>query len=791
MPTGLGNRAYFPPLPCVWEALRTPGALLVVTEGIFKALASTQAGVPCIGLMGMQNWQLKRMDKGQPRRLIPDLAGIDWRGLGLHVLIVCDADPARKPMVHHGAAELARVLTDMGATAYLPRLPPVKPRDLTAVLKGQPLKQAIDDFIVAHGEEAYRHWIEQMRAERRVVSLAAFRDRHRRQRLGTLGEEGVFLDTAPTGVGKSYSDIAMLRQLDECGERSVTLLPSHRQGYETAAVLQAHRLDAVPLPVLDGTTCARWDEARAVISRGLSAPVVLCPDCPFREGCDYRSQRDTALAAAHAIATQARAVVRLSDLVEDRSTILLHETPLDVLRPTWATSQGFQAVATVARTAAARAVAGVWNHGEAAKTRNFYLRLARIAVDLDGWHHGSNEPAEIPLPEPARHVPENYQKDLNEAIIDSGVTPPGEALRCAVAATLGELSFLGVAIDERPAKDNKVKIVREIVAGSRTDLPRGRTIILSDATADPDEVALAARQPLRHITPAGSVALRHPVVQIIPERDVTKGRGPKAVAPTVRGLLYDLPHYRRVGLLTHQHLAKAFWDNPDLLGDACQRRLALLDYFGSGLSRGSNEWIQQCDVLLVLGTPRVGVNAIRQHLFRIGKRRAAVRRREEIGWGWDYWSGVTQAGKRVTVRTPHYTDHDWHAAYQSVVRGELLQSIGRARAILPEGIPCYVVTTENLAPVEDGIDARNGFPLAEAGAFAPLTEVQARVLGAMRRDGRRHVCTAPQIGTALGLRGERVRRVLNELVRAGRVRRAGKKWLACPRPAPNFPPSLL
>src|SRR5208337_5018462 len=48
VPFGRGNRAYFPPFPIVWEALSTSGKTLLITEGNLKALAATQAGLPCI-----------------------------------------------------------------------------------------------------------------------------------------------------------------------------------------------------------------------------------------------------------------------------------------------------------------------------------------------------------------------------------------------------------------------------------------------------------------------------------------------------------------------------------------------------------------------------------------------------------------------------------------------------------------------------------------------------------------------------------------------------------------------
>lgn len=77
-PIGVGSRAYFAPMEILHVALRTPGAFLMITEGILKAVAACQAGVPCIGLMGMQNWSVKRGNKRDPRELIQDLAEINW-----------------------------------------------------------------------------------------------------------------------------------------------------------------------------------------------------------------------------------------------------------------------------------------------------------------------------------------------------------------------------------------------------------------------------------------------------------------------------------------------------------------------------------------------------------------------------------------------------------------------------------------------------------------------------------------------------------------------------------------
>jgi FaeA-like protein len=257
-------------------------------------------------------------------------------------------------------------------------------------------------------------------------------------------------------------------------------------------------------------------------------------------------------------------------------------------------------------------------------------------------------------------------------------------------------------------------------------------------------------------------------LQIIPELDVTRGRTAKSVLPLMRGLLHDLPH-SRIGLLTHRRLAKEL---PALLSKEDRGRLVedMVHYFGGGLSRGSNLWIKTCDALIVLGTPRIHPNDIRLHLFRLGKVKAAGRTKEEAGWGWDYWSGVTESGQRRTVKCWHYADHDWHSAYCSLVRSELVQAIGRGRGILPEGIPVYVVTTENLAPPHDD-DGRNGFPLVEEGRFAPLTDAQVRVLACLTSPSP---TTTRAVAHRLGVSQRKVREHLAELVRAGRVRKVGE-----------------
>jgi hypothetical protein len=114
-PRGKSSKAYFT-LAAI-EAIKSKGTLLGFTEGEKKALAISQAGIPCIGLTGIWNWQRPRVavagtPKGE-RKLIEDLAAIDWAGR--IVPIIFDTDSDRNPDVDFAAAELARVLSELGA----------------------------------------------------------------------------------------------------------------------------------------------------------------------------------------------------------------------------------------------------------------------------------------------------------------------------------------------------------------------------------------------------------------------------------------------------------------------------------------------------------------------------------------------------------------------------------------------------------------------------------------------------------------------------------------------------
>ena len=108
-PIGVSSKPYFT-RGAIDEIKDQFYGCLLFTEGQKKALASDQAGYPCIGLTGPWGWMKKDSD---PRQLSDDLAAINWTGR--RVVIIFDTDPRRNFSVNFGLSELARALTEHGA----------------------------------------------------------------------------------------------------------------------------------------------------------------------------------------------------------------------------------------------------------------------------------------------------------------------------------------------------------------------------------------------------------------------------------------------------------------------------------------------------------------------------------------------------------------------------------------------------------------------------------------------------------------------------------------------------
>jgi hypothetical protein len=679
-PRGQRLRAYFTGLAI--DAIKTAGAALWVVEGEKKALRLAQAGYPTIGLTGVFSWHKPRpKEDGKgvgERELIGDLAVVGWTGRTVGVLF--DTDPFRNPAVNQAQAELLRVLSLHGALPFVVTLP-LGPRDQD----GLPKKMGVDDFLVEFGEEELRKVVERhLAGSGPIRRLAEVREEIAGARVGSIGRPGAYFDGSPPGTGKSTADIPAAR----LAKSSLTVLLTHGNCEEVADDYRRNGLDAASYPKLTKETCANYDEAVAAIEAGLSASSAVCPGCMFRSGCEYQSALTEAGVAPHRLATHHRAQLSFEALAKDAKYITIHEDAAKLLRPFIETSTGLDKVVAVVRAAKDTA-----NDRDNMDLYHFFWRMEDGACKLAECLQDAERTVSVEPPGPCV-PPRNAEACLWGAMLNLGIHPPGDAVRIVKGWAAGDLKELSVRVDKVFGKGGQDKIRKSLFAVWQTDLPPDAAVWLSDGTADHRELELMAGRPVANMTPVGTPERRHQAVQI--PMDVTKATVQKTVLGIVRGVLAAFPGARRIGIICHrEHVAclSGTAKSGPVLEEHLRERIAKIEYFRSGEGRGSNQWLDACDFILVLGTPRVPPAAVRSRLLQTGRVSAAAR---DGRWDRDYWSGVTAEGERRTIRTSAYRDWDWHHAHRAIVRAELVQAIGRARGICDNGLPVAVVSNESL-----------------------------------------------------------------------------------------------
>jgi hypothetical protein len=586
-----------------------------------------------------------------------------------------------------------------------------------------------------------------LREPREVHTLEEYRE-ELRQGLRSVLDNCWYIHVlpAPTGSGKTYAQIALLQDLKLKGKTTVTLAPTHQLCDEIVAQRGAVGIDSAAFPLLDETTCARYeDEAMAIHDMGLSPVKILCPECPYKEGCPHDMQYREALESTNKVATLARGRVSLPMLTKGASCIICDEDPADMLAPIYTLPEWMRSPVqkpNIDREHPLRVVGRIADQAAEAAVdpmdRGYYRHLASVARYLDAEHHAAFETVEVELPRASHHTPPSLHIDLHQAVCDLAIEgsqrPPADAMRIALLATQGKLRLLAVARNESLGVGSVRRMYNVLTGVGKTDLPLDIPTVICNATADLDEIRTLAgdMRPVRNIAPRGSLPLLKPVLQICPKYEVTRSRYLDRAADDLRGIIHDLPQYPRVGLITHStHHRKI----REALGEPYSSRITLESYYGDGLSRGSNEWIDKCDVLILLGPPRPGSSSIRQHLLRLGHVRAANITEEQAEWHRATWTGTTESGMTVEIETPRYRNEDWHRAYCAITRTQIKQAIGRGRGILPNGIPVYIVTTEDIDGLGwghvAGDEAQTGRAPITDDPFLPLRNEHAEVLAVL------------------------------------------------------------
>jgi len=137
-PRGCRNQVYFP--PGVAELVSDIGQAIIITEGEFKALASTQHGFACIGLVGVYGWAMPNHEA-----LLPEMERIGWRNRKTYIAF--DSDITEKPDVRDAEARLAAHLANRGAIVKVVRIPAGAPD-----ADGKPTKLGLDDYLAAQAD---------------------------------------------------------------------------------------------------------------------------------------------------------------------------------------------------------------------------------------------------------------------------------------------------------------------------------------------------------------------------------------------------------------------------------------------------------------------------------------------------------------------------------------------------------------------------------------------------------------------------------------------------------------
>lgn len=535
-------------------------------------------------------------------------------------------------------------------------------------------------------------------------SLDDWRRETASRRAEVIGQPGLHLDRSPTGAGKTYATISALARASS----SLTVLPTHANVEERVAEMQQQGIDAVAFPELTADNCRQFDAARKARAFGLAVGAAVCPGCPFNrirnpqypgrdedgkpepktvpgpchDADQYQGLMAAAYAAAHRVGTHER--LRRSEQAADGvQVVVVDEMPESVLAPTLTVTAAQLGPVDFL----AHGICNFWYSRADADQKAFAGAMQQVVAAIHAECQGITTAGtrNVDLHSFGR-VPRNWQRLLMESIQQVGAARDldPDALALVTRAAAGELTRLTIVTD----LTRRGRLVHFVVGSWQPAIPKGASVVLLDATADAGDVAAAVQGTVNDCTPAGHLPLVRTVVQI-PD-DISRGTSAATVAGHIEAFLAAHPEVQRLGIIGHKPHLSALMVDGELAG-AARERVSKWCWFGQGPDRASNTWHDECDHLLVLGTPRANPGDYRRWLAQHGLHEAAGRAEN---WGPRNWESVGVDGQPVTVQGMGYRDPDWHRAFVAVCRSTLHQSVGRGRAILPNGIPVTLLTAE-------------------------------------------------------------------------------------------------
>lgn len=529
--------------------------------------------------------------------------------------------------------------------------------------------------------------------ESKEITLDRYRDLLQSEYESLVGKPGVYLDRTPVGGGKTYQGQKIAGQCSS----SLHIIPTHRNKEEVAAGLITVGGIAVEhvasYPERNEETCRLMDEVDDAYRLGISVTAALCATCKFRKQCDHVRLKDHAEGSLHSVSTMARMKQRqLARAANGRELVRVDENCIDLLRPCDTVRLPELGLALLAvRTAHSFATQN--SDPDIRATEDFLKGVLTSGKQLTiALEHFDSDRCLIPescveKPKLADFV---LMKGLRQSGIDKNTTVIADAMHLLIGFACGELSKCCLQV----SRGKSGNMERTLVGVWETQLPRDENgqltsaIVLADATANSEILSQLIDEPVIDITPQGSVRHQKRVMQI--PRDIKRGTTVDVFLKEVRGILIANPNKARVGLIGHSNHVRSL----SKLGTTLGRKIIKSSYFGSGDDRASNEWKELgLDLLLVVGTPRIGPSDVRTRMIQLGLDDEAPASSE---WISRWWRGKTESGDYLEVRTSKYADPIWQTVYELDVRATLIQSLGRARAILSDGMDALVVTCEPL-----------------------------------------------------------------------------------------------
>ena len=593
-----------------------------------------------------------------------------------------------------------------------------------------------------------------------VLSTRMFREQLGR----SPGKNTINVDRSPTGLGKSFADGQAIKTL---GVRSLTVLPTHVNCRE---IRESYRLDhdlqAVCFPEITESNCQRIREVEQARSHGISAQQVLCPKCIYAEegSCTYQKQAKAAKKAEHLVCTHKRLELTAPDVTENRGYIAVHENIDETLIPMRVlTDKRLEKMHRLLINMVDRLSNQV---SDRMGVQDFARELIRAIEYLQTLLAGHDETwiPEEPFPVRVEDPPLNFLQSL-WACRRGRERLNQECLSAVRSLVIGSHRRWVVSVSAVRGRLDK-----QIVVVLRMHLPTKRIWVLSDATGSMEVInaTLAGdrRTPV-DITPKGLPRQEKRIIQYVSNESpagLTRRQTAEVAAGYLQAVCRRIPdHYRRIGVIGHSiHIREMFKEGSTLLTEAVRQRVGKWCYFGQGADRASNEWTTACDVLVLLGVPRVSESVIRNELIRIDDLDSA---RLTPGWGKASWRGVATDGYPLLVESRAYDHPAWRDTYDRVVTAALIQAVGRARVFLPGGIDVIVASNELI----------RGFNVEVVEHSKPNGLLE-RAMELIRASDDGMVVTELAVELCCSVR--QIRRLLvNESLREPRLRQRKDRWI--------------